>query len=73
MELCPLTRVQHRIRIGSPLPFSIRDASNRLLLAKDAVVSDEHQLEALVEGGACVDIDELLTTLLSRPPGDEED
>jgi hypothetical protein len=59
MELCPLTRVQHRIRIGSPLPFSIRDASNQLLLAKDAVVSDEHELEALVEGGACVDIDEL--------------
>jgi hypothetical protein len=59
MELCPLTRVQHRIRIGRPLPFSIRDASSRLLLAKDTVVSDEHELEALVEGGACVDVEEL--------------
>jgi hypothetical protein len=59
MELCPLTKVQHRIRIGSPLPFSIRDASSRLLLAKDQVVTDPHELEALVEGGACVDVDEL--------------
>ena len=59
MELCPLTRVQHRIRIGSPLPFSIRDASSRLLLAKDEVVSDPHELEELVERGACVDVDEL--------------
>ena len=40
MELCPLTQVQHRIRIGSPLPFSIRDAGSHVLLAKDQVVSD---------------------------------
>ena len=59
MELCPLTQVKHRIRIGRPLPFSIRDASSRLLLAKDQVVSDRMELEALVEGGACVDVDEL--------------
>ena len=59
MELGPLTKVQHRIRIGSPLPFSIRDASSQLLLAKDQVVSDPHELEALVERGACVDVDEL--------------
>ena len=68
MELCPLTRVQHRIRIGSPLPFSIRDASNRLLLAKDAVVSDAHELEALVERGACVDVDELRGAIAATPP-----
>ena len=59
MELCPLTKVQHRIRIGSPLPFSIRDAGSHVLLAKDQVVTDPHELEALVESGACVDVDEL--------------
>ena len=59
MELCPLAKVQHRIKIGSPLPFSIHDASAKLLLAKNQVVSDEHQLEALVERGACVNVDEL--------------
>ncbi len=71
MELCPLTRVQHRIRIGSPLPFSIRDASSQLLLAKDQVVSDEHELEALVERGACVALDELSDTraeIAAAPP-----
>jgi hypothetical protein len=59
MELCPLAKVQHRIKFGSPLPFSIHDASAKLLLAKNQVVSDEHQLEALVERGACVNVDEL--------------
>jgi hypothetical protein len=59
MELCPLTRVQHRIRIGSPLPFSIRDAASRLLLAKNDVVADVQELEALFERGACVDMDEV--------------
>jgi hypothetical protein len=59
MELCPLAKVQHRIKFGSPLPFSIRDASSKLLLAKNQVVSDEHQLEALVDRGACVNVDEL--------------
>jgi hypothetical protein len=68
MELCPLTRVQHRIRLGSPLPFSIRDASSRLLLAKDQVVSDESELEALVERGACVDVDELREEIAATPP-----
>lgn len=62
MQLCPLTRVQHRIRLGTPLPFSIRDASSRLLLAKDEVVNDADQLEALVVGGACVDVEELAET-----------
>jgi HD-GYP domain-containing protein (c-di-GMP phosphodiesterase class II) len=59
MELCPLAKVQHRIKFGSPLPFSIHDASSNVLLAKDQVVSDEHQLESLVQRGACVNVDEL--------------
>ena len=59
MELCPLAKVQHRIKFGSPLPFSIHDAASNLLLAKNQVVSDERQLEALMDRGACVNVDEL--------------
>jgi len=69
MELCPLTQLQHRIRLGSPLPFAIRDASSRLLLAKNQVVSDEDELSALVERGACVDVDELRGEIAATPPG----
>ncbi len=69
MELCPLTQLQHRIRLGSPLPFAIRDASSRLLLAKNQVVSDEGELSALVERGACVDVDELRGEIAATPPG----
>jgi hypothetical protein len=59
MELCPLAKVQHRIKLGSPLPFSIRDAASKLLLAKNQVVADEGQLEALMDRGAFVNLDEL--------------
>ena len=62
MQLFPLAKVRQGIRIGSPLPFNIRDASNQLLLARDQVVGDERQLEALVDEGACVDADELAGT-----------
>ena len=69
MELCPLTQLQHRIRLGSPLPFAIRDASSRLLLAKNQVVSDAGELSALVERGAFVDVDELRGEIAATPPG----
>ena len=59
MELCPLVKVQHRIKLGTPLPFSIRDGQSKLLLAKDQVVKDEEQLEALMDRGAYVNLDEL--------------
>lgn len=59
MELCPLAKLQHRIRIGMPLPFSIRDRASRLLLAKNQVVADQGQLTALIHDGAVVDLDEL--------------
>ncbi len=59
MELCPLAKVQHRIKLGSPLPFSIRDSASKLLLAKNQVVKDESQLEALMDRGAFVNIDEM--------------
>ena len=59
MELCPLAKVQHRIKLGSPLPFSIRDSHSKLLLAKNQIVKDEDQLESLMDRGAFVNLDEL--------------
>ena len=59
MEMCPLAKVRHRIKLGSPLPFSIRDPGNRLLVARDQVVADEHEFAALVDRGACVNLDEM--------------
>jgi hypothetical protein len=59
MELCPLEKFQHRIQVGRPLPFSVRDGARRLLRAKDEVIADAGELEALAGGGAFVDLDEL--------------
>ena len=59
MELCPLEKVQHRIKLGVPLPFSVRDRASRLLLARHQVIVDEDQLEALKDRGAFVNLDEL--------------
>lgn len=50
---------QGQVRLGEPLPWSIRDAQGRLLLARGHVVANEAQLAALLERGASVDIEEV--------------
>lgn len=59
MSFTALSVVKHRIRIGAPLPFSVRDADRTLLLARGQTIGSEQQLEALFERGALVDMDEL--------------
>jgi HD-GYP domain-containing protein (c-di-GMP phosphodiesterase class II) len=59
MQIAPLTTVQHRIKVGAPLPFGIRNAEGQLLLAKGQMIGNEAQLEALLSRGATVDIAEL--------------
>src|SRR5262249_45380890 len=58
MELCPLEKLQHRIQVGVPLPFSVRDGARRLLRARNEVIADAVELAALTDGGAFVDLDE---------------
>lgn len=58
LKLAPLSTVQHRVRLGSPLPFGIRDADGRLLLARGQVIANEEQLLALLERGSMVDLSE---------------
>ncbi|MES2717288.1 MAG: HD domain-containing phosphohydrolase [Pseudomonadota bacterium] len=61
MQCSPLTLVQQRIQVGAPLPFNIRDHDQTLLLARGQRVQSAGQLQALLDRGALVDIDELLS------------
>jgi HD-GYP domain-containing protein (c-di-GMP phosphodiesterase class II) len=51
--------VQSQVRLGEPLPWGVRDAQGQLLLARGHVVANLDQLEALLERGAFVDIEEV--------------
>jgi len=56
MKLLRLPRSQ--IRLGSPLPWNVRDEETRLLLSRGHVIHSEAQLDALLTRGAWVDIEE---------------
>jgi hypothetical protein len=58
MQLAALSTVTHRIRIGAPLPFGVRDRQRTLLLERGQVIATTAQLDALLERGALVDIAE---------------
>ncbi|MFN7724163.1 MAG: HD-GYP domain-containing protein [Rubrivivax sp.] len=70
MQLTSLQTVQHRIQVGQPLPFNVRLADQALLLARGQAIANPEQLRALLDRGAFVDIEELLTPaeLLRRLP-----
>ena len=61
MPFAHLSTVQHRLSVGRPLPFNVRDSDRALLLARGQFVESADQLAALLERGALVDLDELLT------------
>jgi hypothetical protein len=71
MQFTPLTVVQHRVEIGAPLPFNIRDADGTLLLARGQWLTTSDQREALFSRGALVDLAEFRSTAqtiaLARP------
>ncbi len=73
MPLAPLATVKHRVQIGQPLPFGVRDADGTLLLARGHVVQTQPQLEALLARGARVDIHELIDapTLARQAPREQ--
>ena len=71
MEFSQLSDVRHRIVLGRPLPFNVRNADSTLLLASGHVLGSAEQLEALLKRGALVDMAELRGTLprvLDAPP-----
>ncbi|MBH9579622.1 HD-GYP domain-containing protein [Inhella proteolytica] len=59
MQTKPLSVVQHRIKPGVPLPFSILGPDGQLLLAKGQLIHNEAQLEAMLERQAQVDMSEV--------------
>jgi HD-GYP domain-containing protein (c-di-GMP phosphodiesterase class II) len=59
MQFSQLSTVKHRLTVGKPLPFNVRNADHTLLLARGQVVDTHDQLEALFTRGALVDIAEL--------------
>jgi HD-GYP domain-containing protein (c-di-GMP phosphodiesterase class II) len=48
----PLADVRDLLHIGSPLPFRVLDAQERLLLNEGQVIQDDAQFEALIDRGA---------------------
>jgi HD-GYP domain-containing protein (c-di-GMP phosphodiesterase class II) len=47
-----------KVKIGAPLPWNVRDEETRLLLSRGHVIESEAQLDALLDRGAWVDIEE---------------
>lgn len=56
MQLLKL--VQNLVKLGEPLPWGVRDAQGKLLLAQGHVITDAAQLSAILERGAFVDVEE---------------
>lgn len=63
MQLAALSAVRHRVQLGAPLPFSVRDADRTLLLARGFLLRSQAQLDALLNRGALVDLAEVQTPL----------
>ncbi len=61
MPFTALSNVRQRMVVGQALPFNVRDHDRSLLLARGQVIQSEDQLAALLERGALVDLDELLS------------
>ena len=61
MQLAQLSSVKHRVHLGTPLPFNVRNADRTLLLAQGQQIESGEQLEALFKRGALVDLAELQT------------
>ena len=47
-----------KVQLGVPLPWNVRDASERLLLTKGQVIGSQSQLDHLLERGAFVDLED---------------
>lgn len=59
MQFSPLSVVRHRVAVGVPLPFNVRNADGTLLLAREQVIGDDQQMQNLFDRGTLVDIAEL--------------
>ena len=71
MRFIELETVRHRLQVGVPLPFNVRQSDHTLLLARGQVLAGVEQLQALFQRGMLVDLAELETAahrVLNAPP-----
>ena len=61
MQTTVLAAVKHRIQLGQPLPFNVRNLDETLLLARGHVFESREQIETLLQRGAIVDLAELVS------------
>jgi HD-GYP domain-containing protein (c-di-GMP phosphodiesterase class II) len=61
MQTTELAAVKHRVQLGQPLPFNVRNADATLLLARGQVIHSLEQIDTLFERGAIVDLAELVS------------
>lgn len=59
LYFAPLDAAVERVAVGQPLLLDIYDADQVLLLARGKIVESHSQLQALLERGALVDLDEV--------------
>ena len=59
MKLLPLEQFVNQLQPGVALPWGVRDASGKLLLARGRIVADASMLTALIERGMFVDAEEI--------------
>ena len=74
MKLLPLEQLVNQLQPGVALPWGVRDASGKLLLARGRVIADAAMLTALIERGMFVDTKEInrVTTEAAANKGKEE-
>jgi len=70
MQMISLDQVFQILRPGVPLPFGVRDAAGRLLLAKGLVLHEQSKLLDLLNRGMFVDTEEVKRHV---PPARESD
>lgn len=69
MQLISLDQIFKILKPGVPLPFGVRDASGRLLLAKGLTISDPARLMSLLNRGMYVDAEDVKRQGVSPSPG----
>jgi HD-GYP domain-containing protein (c-di-GMP phosphodiesterase class II) len=67
MQLISLDQIFKILQPGVPLPFGVRDASGRLLLAKGLVINEPDRLRSLLNRGMYVDAEDVKSHVRPRP------
>lgn len=67
-----LKLVAGQVKVGAPLPFSVRDEEGNLLLGRGFVVASDGQMQELLRRGAFVDSEEAQALVAARAAPPEE-